>query len=422
MREAATSPHAGVTMLRMDEGVSRAMRPVVDASWRRAERARLDPEHVSAPLVLDGPALDDARRAHPISAALPVIRQLLVRDADPDSRVVVAIGDERGRLLWVEGDPVLRRRAESMLFVPGAAWAEGDVGTSAPGTALAIGGGVQIRGAEHFSYEVKPWSCTAVPVRDPETGDIIGVVDVTGEDQVAAPHVLPLVEATVAAVERELLIARLRDRGNGHRPGARAHRSPAQAAQLRILGRDTGELTGRTGRTGTLSTRHSELLALLAWHAEGLSAERLAELVYGDARRAVTLRAEMVRLRRALGPIAPELGPLTRPYRLGAALETDLGAVVDLQRRGAHRAAVAAYGGGPLPGSVAPGLDELREEVVGRLREALLESGSADLLLAWAETDRGADDVEVWRAALHALPPQSPRRALVVAHLLALEG
>lgn len=406
-------------MLRMDEGVSRAMRPVVDASWRRAERARLDPERVSAPLVLDGPALDDVRRAHPIAAALPVIRRLLVRDADPDSRVIVAVGDARGRLLWVEGDPVLRRRAEAMLFVPGAGWAEGDVGTSAPGTALAIGDGVQIRGAEHFSYEVKPWSCTAVPVRDPETGDVIGVVDVTGEDQVAAPHVLPLVEATVAAVERELLIARLQERGNGRRPGAK--RSPSAVAQLRILGRDTGELTGPGGRTGTLSTRHSELLALLAWHADGLSAERLAELVYGDVRRAVTLRAEMVRLRRALDSIAPELGPLTRPYRLGAPLETDLGAVVDLQRRGAHRAAVAAYGGGPLPDSAAPGIDELREEVVARLREALLESGSADLLLAWAETDRGADDVEVWRAALHALPPQSPRRALVVAHLLALE-
>ncbi|MEV8214885.1 GAF domain-containing protein [Leifsonia sp. NPDC077715] len=411
----------------MDEGVSRTMRPVVDASWRRAERARLDPEHVSAPLVLDGPGLEDARRAHPLAAALPVIRTLLVRDAEPDSRVVVAVGDARGRLLWVEGDPVLRRRAEAMLFVPGAAWAEGDVGTSAPGTALAIGDGVQIRGAEHFAREVKPWSCTAVPVRDPDTGDIIGVVDVTGEDQVAAPHVLALVEATVAAVERELLIARLRDaaadtRAGGARRPARTGRSPGQPAQLRILGRDTGELTGASGRSGGLSTRHSELLALLAWHSDGLSAERLAELVYGDRRSVVTLRAEMVRLRRALGRIAPELGPLTRPYRLGAPMETDLGAVVDLQRRGAHRAAVASYGGGPLPGSRAPGLEELREEVVGRLREALLESASPDLLLAWAQTDRGVDDVEIWRAALQALPPQSPRRALVVAHLTALEA
>ncbi|MBO1740911.1 GAF domain-containing protein [Leifsonia sp. TF02-11] len=395
------------------------LRPVVDASWRRAEQAHLDPA-VAAPLVLDGPGLEDARRAHPIAAALPVIRQLLVRDAEPDSRVVVAVGDARGRLLWVEGDPVLRSRAESMLFVPGAAWAEGDVGTSAPGTALAIGDGVQIRGAEHFAEDVKPWSCTAVPVRDPETGDILGVIDVTGGDQVAAPHVLPLLEATAAAVERELLIARLRE---ARTPGSARRERPRPAiAALRVLGRDTGELAGADGRSGTLSARHSELLALLSWHRDGLSAERLAELLYGDPGSTVTLRAEIVRLRRALAAIAPELGPLARPYRLAAPLETDLGAVLDLQRRGAHRAAIATYGGGPLPGSDAPGIDELREEVVSRLREALLESGSADLLIAWGETERGAADEDIWRAALHALPAHSPRRAQVVARLLALES
>lgn len=404
----------------MDEGVSRRMRPVVGASWQRAAQARLDPARVSAPLLLDGPSLEDARRSHPIAAALPVIRQLLVREAEQDSRVVVAVGDARGRLLWVEGDPVLRRQAEGMLFVPGAAWAEGDVGTSAPGTALAIGDGVQIRGAEHFAYDVKPWSCTAVPVRDPETGEIIGVLDVTGGDQVAAPHVLPMLEATVAAVERELLIERLRA---SSAPGrGRRERPRPGIPTLRILGRDTGELTGANGRSGTLSSRHSELLTLLAWHREGLSAERLAELVYGDTGSTVTLRAEMVRLRRVLATVAPELGPLARPYRLAAPLETDIGGVVDLQRRGAHRAAVAAYGGGPLPGSDAPGLDELRDDVVSRLREALLESGSADLLIAWGETERGAFDDEIWRAALHALPPHSPRRAQVVARLLALES
>ncbi len=405
-------------MLRMDDGVGApvdsaiagshpGLRPVVDASWRRAEQAHLDPA-VAAPLVLDGPGLEDARRSHPIAAALPVIRQLLVRDAEPDSRVVVAVGDARGRLLWVEGDPALRRRAESMLFVPGAAWAEGDVGTSAPGTALAIGDGV------------KPWSCTAVPVRDPESGEIIGVIDVTGGDEVAEAHVLPLLEATAAAVERELLIGRLRaSRTPG---GPRRDRPRPAIAALRVLGRDTGELSGPDGRTGTLRARHSELLALLSWHRDGLSAERLAELVYGDPASTVTVRAEIVRLRKAIAAIAPELGPLARPYRLAAPLETDLGAVLDLQRRGAHRAAIASYGGGLLPGSEAPGIDELREEVVSRLREALLESGSADLLIAWGETERGAADEDVWRAALHALPAHSPRRAQVVARLLALES
>lgn len=403
----------------LERGRRAGARPVVDASWQRAFAASLDPERVSAPLVLDGPGLDDARREHPIAAALPVIRQLLVREADRDSRVLVAVGDARGRLLWVEGDPVLKRQAEGMLFVPGAAWAEGDVGTSAPGTALALGQGVQIRGDEHFAFEVKRWSCTAVPVRDPESSELIGVLDVTGGDDVAAPHVLPMLEATVAAVERELLIGRLRDAASGSRRSRRRPRASSPA--LRILGRDTGELVGTSGRTAVLSARHSEILTLLAWHSAGLSADRLADLVYGDQASTVTLRAEMVRLRRALSSVAPELGPLARPYRLAVPLDLDLGGVVDLQRRGAHRAAVASYGGGPLPGSDSPGLDELRGEVTARLREALLESGSADLLIAWGESEQGVDDSEVWRAALHALPPQSPRRATAVAHLLGLE-
>lgn len=393
-------------------------RALVDESWERAFADRLDPGRVSAPILLDGPGLDDARRSHPLAMALPVIRQLLVRDADEDSRVVVAIGDARGRLLWVEGDPELRRQAESMLFVPGAGWGEHDVGTSAPGTALALDHGIQIHAEEHFSEDVKPWSCTAVPVHDPETGAILGVLDVTGGSEVVAPQVLPMLEATAAAVEREILIDRLRNppsRRSRPRPGARP------VSHLRILGRDTGELDGTTGRSSVLSARHSEILALLAWHRDGLSAERLASLLYGDDASTVTLRAEMVRLRRALAPVAPELGPLARPYRLGAQLELDLGGVVDLQRRGAHRAALAAYGGGPLPGSAAPGLDDLRIDVSGRLREALLESGAADLLLAWGQTERGADDVEIWMAALRALPPHSPRRAHVVAHLQELE-
>ncbi|WP_236778904.1 GAF domain-containing protein [Agromyces seonyuensis] len=392
------------------------LRDLVASSWLRARAARLEPELAAAPLDLDADALDDLRAAHPLAAALPVVRRLLVQDAEPGSGVLVAVGDARGRLLWVEGDPGLRAKAEGMRFVEGADWSEATVGTSAPGTALAVDRGVQIRADEHFAETVKPWSCTAVPVHDPEHGELIGVLDVTGGSDAAAAHVLPLLVATAAAVERELLIERLR------RP-ARSRPKPTRrtgAARLSILGRDTGELVGATGERTTLSARHSELLALLAWHRGGIGAEALAALVYGDAPSTVTLRAEIVRLRRALAGVAPELGPLARPYRLGAELELDLGGVVELQRRGAHRAAVEAFGGGPLPGSASPGVAELHADVAAGLREALLESGSADLLLAWGR-DRGRDDAEVWRAALHALPRLSPKRAIAVAALERIE-
>ncbi|THG32310.1 transcriptional regulator [Naasia lichenicola] len=398
--------------------VGRAPRALVAESWKRA-LVRLDPERVAAPLVYSEEELLERRRLHPLTPALPVIRQLLVRDADEDSQVLVAVGDEAGRLLWVEGDPVLRRRAEGMHFMAGAGWSESDVGTSAPGTALALDHGIQIHGAEHFAFAVQPWSCTAVPVHDPETRAIIGVLDITGGSDVVAPHTLPMIEAAVAAVERELLVHRLR--AAAERPLRRSPRRRIETApSLRALGRDAATVTAN-GRTTALSARHSEIMTLLAWNPSGIGAERLAELVYDRDDATVTLRAEMVRLRRALHDAAPALEPLARPYRLPSGVELDVANVVGLLDRGAHRAAVTAWSGGPLPGSSAPGIVQLRDEVASRIREALLDCAAPDVLLAWANTPDGADDERIWRAALHGLPRHSPKRAGVVAHLELLE-
>lgn len=60
-----------------------------------------------------------------------------------------------------------------------------------------------------------------------------------------------------------------------------------------------------------LTPRHADLLTTLARHPEGLSAAQLAAAVLGDADRTVTVRAELSRVRRALGPLLAH-----RPYRL----------------------------------------------------------------------------------------------------------
>ncbi|MFD3374736.1 MULTISPECIES: GAF domain-containing protein [unclassified Streptomyces] len=68
------------------------------------------------------------------------------------------------------------------------------------------------------------------------------------------------------------------------------------------------------GVTGTwtheLSPRHAELLYLLALHRTGLSAAALADALFGDPTRTVTVRAEMSRVRRYLGAVLDH-----RPYR-----------------------------------------------------------------------------------------------------------
>ena len=312
------------------------MRSVVQDSWRRSLGSGVDPDGQAPPVELLDDDLLAYRAAHPLAPVMPVIRRLLVEDAEAD-QMIVAVTDAAGRMLWVEGDHRLRSRAAGMNFVEGARWAEDVAGTNAPGTALAVDHAVQIYGSEHYRRPVQPWSCSAAPVHDPFTGALLGAIDVTGGDHVASPHMLTLVRATVAAVESELrwLHREQAQRAAGRRP---APPVPRPAPLLEVLGRERARLR-RPGGTLELSLRHSELLLLLAEAAvagEGRSAAQLAAECHPGEAAAVTVRAELSRLRRLVGPTWWDRGPTgcsaarhrpgpgppaARPGRGGSALE-----------------------------------------------------------------------------------------------------
>ncbi|MFF4709148.1 GAF domain-containing protein [Streptomyces sp. NPDC001288] len=96
-----------------------------------------------------------------------------------------------------------------------------------------------------------------------------------------------------------------------------------------------------------LSPRHAELLYLLAVRRTGRSAAGLAEDVFGDASRTVTVRAEMSRIRRYLGPLLEH-----RPYRFreDAEVEVRLPAdPLDLLPCSNAPAVAADRGPGPRP-------------------------------------------------------------------------
>ncbi|MET4589250.1 GAF domain-containing protein [Arthrobacter sp. 754] len=419
------------------------LRKLIRESWQRSASLKANPDNPEAPLAMDADELEEYRRQHPLASIMPVIHKLLVQPSH-DSGLLVAVGDEVGRLLWVEGDPGMQRRAEGMMFVPGADWSEATVGTSAPGTALALGRGIQISGAEHYQRSVHPWSCTAVPFHDPDSGALLGVVDITGTAAAVAPHTLSLVEATVAAAQAQLRVERLQlaatlasrparrrntgaaaGSGSGRAGSARAGSGTKESSlyrnSLQLLGRDQA-LLSIEGKTVALSARHSEILALLSAHHDGLSAEELCVLLYPGDGSTMTLRAEMVRLRKVLQQLNPAAVPESRPYKLAMDLVPDSGQVLSCLQRGAHRIALEIYRGALLPKSEAPGVIDLRERVASLMREAVLTDGSAETLLKYAELPEARDDVGVRLAALKLLPPRSPKRAAVVADLERLEA
>ncbi|MFQ6394517.1 transcriptional regulator [Nocardia sp. KC 131] len=382
-----------------------SVRSVVLDSWHRSRDNGVDPDGFGDAVDLDGLELQRYRAAHPTALIRPVVRKLLVEDA-ADAGLLVAISDAEGRLLWVEGDSKVKDRALAMNFVEGVDWSEDRVGTNAPGTALALDHHVQIFGAEHFSRAVHEWSCSAAPVHDPLSGRIIGAIDITGGPRVAVPEVLSLIRATVLAAESELRLHLLNSPKPPH---------PA-AARLQVLGSDRPSLT-RGGERIRLSQRHAEILLLLADHPEGLSADHLAMLLDESELDPVTVRAELSRVRKMLG--ANALG--SRPYRLLMDLDTDVGEVQRALARGDTSAALRAYSGPILPRSLAPGIEERRVELRGRLRAALLRAGDRRLLRRWTSSVDGREDIAAWTAYLASLDRRSSMYAQVRTQLTLLD-
>jgi hypothetical protein len=63
---------------------------------------------------------------------------------------------------------------------------------------------VQVFATEHFNEVVQAWTCAAAPVTDPDTGHVIGVIDLTGEMSTVHPHSMAVATATAQAVEAQL--------------------------------------------------------------------------------------------------------------------------------------------------------------------------------------------------------------------------
>jgi hypothetical protein len=300
------------------------------------------------------------------------------------------------------------RKAEAISFVEGAQWDEAHAGTNAPGTALRLDSPVTIRSAEHFVRPVQRWSCAAAPIHD-TTGRILGVVDVTGGDDIGSAQSSAMIRAAARMAEAELArIAAVRQQPWGSATTMALSQLEARAAgglRLQALGRPDMVLS-LGGRAVRLSLRHSEILAVLASHPGGLSGDELAVMLYPGDVSPATLRAEVVRLRSLLG--ADVLA--SRPYRLCSEVTSDWAAVAARLAAGDLAGALNLYPGPLLPPSEAPEVVRLRADLHGWLRALVLAGGGQELVVNWTQSRWGADDLEMWHRQCALLPSRSPLR------------
>ncbi|MFG2822055.1 GAF domain-containing protein [Kitasatospora sp. NPDC048365] len=392
------------------------LRPEIGDSWERLRRIGLDPE-LGRNVRRVGPAeLEHMRRENSLDEVLPMLRStLLAGDGTP---LVLAIAGPRGHVLWLDGDRPLLRDADQIGFEEGARWIEDEVGTNGIGMAVRTARPARVHSAEHYLRSHHSWTCIAAPIRDPRTGRLAGVVNLSGPAHNGAPYLRQLTLAAGRLAEAELrarhleslhrlrtvagpLLARfdgpalvvdgagwtaaavglptvprlalptgppaigpggtrwlpeigecviepLADgwliRPTGGPAAEVAEQTEGARIRLDLSRPDRPELhvTGAAGDWSYLpSPRHAELLLLLAVHRDGLSAARLAEALFADPARTVTVRAELSRLRRRLGGLLDH-----RPYRFAAAAEVTV--------------AGPAEPFDLLPGSTAPAIRDLR--------------------------------------------------------------
>lgn len=377
------------------------MRDLVAQSWERARADGIDADRVEAPFVLERSELLDYRAGHALSAVFPLLYDVLGRVAE-DCDCVMAVGDCEGQLLWVCGRPAVIRRAEGINFVEGTRWGEGLIGTNAPGTALRLDTAVHISSREHFAVPFKDWSCSAAPIHDPDTGRILGVVDVTGNDAVDLPQTLAMVRSTARMAEAELgrlsVIRRMESPHSRSTPVA-----PESEIGLTALARPYCQFEHR-GTVTRLSRRHSDLAVVLADSPEGVGSQELTLELYEEDVQMSTMRAQINRMRAALGAELVD----SRPYRFRRRVRADWCDMREAITAHRLRDALHLYRGPLLPSSDAPGVVRRRDQLERDLVMGLLTSHDVDLLVSATRTRWGADNLELWERQLAVLPASSP--------------
>jgi hypothetical protein len=200
--------------------------------------------------------------------------------------------------------------------------------------------------------------------------------------------------------------------GSASGAGPNAPLQPAGLELELLTRRPSGRLRGEPVE---FSLRHAELLTVLLLSPRGLTAEQLALELYGGRGKAVTVRAELSRLRRLLGGVLQ-----ARPYRLVGDVHADL---QDLQRavRGADPSVMLDQYHQPLLGASNVGLIvEVRDTLDATIRHRVMRSGDPDLLLRWCQSPSGQEDQPAAELLLSLLELGDPRRGIAQARVTRL--
>lgn len=143
-----------------------------------------------------------------LELAQPPLQTLEQALSGTGAHVLLTNGD--GVMLYATPAPTGPRMLMHGVARAGVCVAEAQVGTNAPGIVVATGQACTVTGSEHYFEGLHALRCAAAPIRNAQ-GALVGVLDVTVEDQAFGFDPAAMVGLYATTIENALLRAQARD-------------------------------------------------------------------------------------------------------------------------------------------------------------------------------------------------------------------
>ncbi|WP_084705119.1 sigma-54-dependent Fis family transcriptional regulator [Beijerinckia mobilis] len=180
------------------------VRDVVAKSWERCVAIGINPNRPGSETIIEEAEFEKRLHRNTIllNAAKVVLEEVHFLLANDSSMLVLT--DVTGIVLCAVGNAETVERGQEINLVVGADWSEAKAGTNGIGTTLAYHNPVLIHASEHFCSLTKNWTCVGCPVRNPLTGEILGLVDISGQKSTYQRHNLAFIVMVARRIEEAL--------------------------------------------------------------------------------------------------------------------------------------------------------------------------------------------------------------------------
>ncbi|MGY1682361.1 AAA-type ATPase lid domain-containing protein [Geodermatophilus sp. SYSU D01176] len=280
------TPAAEPAPLADPELASRSAAPRLRASWRRSEQYGVPPDEVLP--VFTG-SVDTGSLLY--ECAHEVLTGLQSTIANEPVSLMVA--DAEGLVLArLCNDAGIRRSLDRVHLAPGFHYSERTAGTNGLGLSLADRAPSLVRAGDHYCTGLRGYTCAAVPVLHPVSGDLAGTINLTTWSRSSSELLLALAQAAAGATTGLML---QRATGRPVRPAPRGE-------VFRVVG---GPVAGEDGDPCVSAGWHAALTEVTTADAAGRVVAVVGEPAVGKSTLAALARRRLGPRRRILHARTP---------------------------------------------------------------------------------------------------------------------